>query len=220
MQQLTVGIVGSGPENYLPNLRAYSELVDIWIGADRGALFITKHHLFIDHAIGDFDSVTADEFEEIERKTKCMIKVPVEKDETDLELALNKAVEYDPTNIFLFGVTAGRKDHELINIQMLYRMANMGIHGKIIDKDNEIELISPGTYTITKNIDLPYISFLPFSETVEGLSLEGFRYPLMDETLTWGSTKCISNELSSEFGNVSYKRGILLVIKSRDSMKK
>lgn len=219
MDKRTIGIVGSGPDYVLPDLQKYKETVDLWIGADRGALFLTEQNLSIEFSVGDFDSVTIDELEQIKQNSKFMNKVPAEKDETDIEIALKKAIEYRPKQIFMFGVTAGRKDHELINIQMLYRAMKLGINGKIIDKDNIIELVTPGTYTVTKDKDFPYVSFIPFSETVEGLSLDGFYYPLSDETLSWGSTKCISNELSLESGTFSHRRGILLVIKSRDSIK-
>ena len=217
MNHLTIGIVGSGPEKALPNLTTYKDTVDLWIGADRGALHIIDSGLKLFEAVGDFDSVAPEEMGRIQCTVNNFNKLPSEKDETDLELALNKAFELHPETILLFGVTAGRKDHELINIQLLYRILEKGINGKIIDRQNQLVLTKPGTHTINRDPDYPYISFVPFSEIVEGITLKGFYYPLENETITWGSTLCISNELSRESGNFSYRRGILLLIKSRDS---
>ncbi len=220
MEKLTIGIVANGPEEALPDLKEYIGVVDYWIGADRGAFHLLEHHVTLDYAIGDFDSVTMEEMESIKMKAKQMEILPAEKDMTDLESALKKAFERKPDKIYMFGVTSGRKDHELINIQLLYRIIKAGIHGKIIDKQNEIELLQPGTYTIEKEEEYPYISFIPFSETVHGLSLQGFYYPLENADLSWGSTLCISNELSAKRGTFSYRQGILMVIKSRDSIRR
>lgn len=216
MNHLTIGIVGSGPEEVLPNLTIYESIVDLWIGADRGALHILNSGLEIHDAVGDFDSVTTEEMDRIRSQVINFKKLPSKKNETDIELALNKAFQLKPSTILLFGVTAGRKDHELINIQLLYRILEKGISGKIIDRQNQLVLTKPGTHTIERDPDYPYISFIPFSEVVEGITLNGFYYPLENETITWGSTLCISNELSHESGNLSYRRGILLIIKSRD----
>lgn len=219
MNELTIGIVGSGPEETLPVLNEYREIVDVWIGADRGALYLLENNIVVDEAVGDFDSVTIKEQQKIKKKVTHYDQLSSEKDETDLELAIQKAITRRPSKILMFGVTAGRKDHELINIQMLYRIVKKGIVAKIIDTQNEIELIFPGNYSISRDIHYPYISFLPFSEQIEGLTLKGFRYPLEDAEIAWGSTQCISNELSLDIGHLSYRRGILLIIKSRDALK-
>ncbi|WP_328286278.1 hypothetical protein [Peribacillus psychrosaccharolyticus] len=61
-----------------------------------------------------------------------------------------------------------------------------------------------------------YISLLPVMGNAEGISLDGFKYPLQNSYLPMGSTLCISNELISEIGNYSFTSGILLVIRSSD----
>ena len=60
------------------------------------------------------------------------------------------------------------------------------------------------------------ISFVPFSEKVEGLTLEGFKYPLKDHTLVFEQSLAISNELEAEEGIISFSEGKLLLIESRD----
>src|SRR5699024_12482516 len=59
---------------------------------------------------------------------------PPEKDKTDLEIALQKALSLEPDRIYLFGVTGGRLDHALINLQLLHKMIHNNIRGMIIDK--------------------------------------------------------------------------------------
>lgn len=211
----TVAIIGNAPENH-PDLTMYREVVDYWIGADRGAWFLAKHDLPIEYAVGDFDSTSEAEKTFIHDTATNVQVYPSEKDETDLELALNKAYELHPTTIYLFGVTGGRIDHELVNVQLLYTILSKGIRGIIMDQSNYLELTFPGEYTVEYDANYPTISFVPFSKQVLGITLTDFYYPLSNANISWGSTLCISNKLNRNSGTFSYKEGILLLIKSRD----
>ncbi|WP_405102287.1 thiamine diphosphokinase [Oceanobacillus sp. FSL H7-0719] len=216
MKYTTIGIVGNGPEHLIPDLSLYKDKVDFWIGADRGALLLVKNELPVHVAIGDFDSTDAEELEMIKSNAFHFERFPKEKDETDFELAINKAISLGTDEILLFGATGARIDHELINIQLLHTIANQGIKGIIIDSSNHIEWTEPGVHTIEKDAAYPVVSFIPFTEYVSGITLEGFYYPLNKANIRMGSTITISNKLIKESGTFSYERGILLVIKSRD----
>lgn len=213
---LTLAIMGNGPVNHMPDLKQYEDEVDIWIGADRGALILVENNITISHAVGDFDSINVEQRNEIMDKASHFSAYPSEKDATDLEIAIKKAIEMKPEKIYLFGVTGGRMDHTLINIQLLHTIVKHQIRGVIVDQWNHIELTKPGIYKVHKSEQYPYVSFVPFSKYVRNLSLTGFYYPLKDYDISWGSTRCISNKLTSEFGSFSYKEGSLLLIKSCD----
>ncbi|WP_085992431.1 thiamine diphosphokinase [Oceanobacillus senegalensis] len=210
------GIVGNGPAENHPNFNDYKDKIDIWIGADRGALYLAEKNISIKYAIGDFDSINNDEKTIIKRHADFYEEHLAEKDETDLELALEKAYELHPNEIFLFGVTGGRLDHELANIQLLYSIRKKGIRGILVDCLNMMEITFPGKHRISNDENFPYISFIPLTMEVEGLTLTNFYYPLQNETISWGSTLCISNKLISNFGTFSYLSGILLFVKSRN----
>ncbi|WP_404452550.1 thiamine diphosphokinase [Virgibacillus necropolis] len=212
----TIGIVANGPEELIPDLDQYQEKIDIWIGADRGSLTIIMNGIKPDYALGDFDSINKQEEITIEKGSKSFTKFPVEKDQTDIEIAIEKALELNSDIIYFFGVTGGRLDHGLINIQMLYMLLKRKCTGIIIDNSNRIEVFEPGSYQIFSEKEFPNISFVPFSEDVKGLSLSGFYYPLQNYHLFWGSTRCISNKLLLNNGTFSFDEGILLLIKSRD----
>ncbi len=214
----TIAIVGGGPLANIPTLKSYVSEIDIWIGADEGASYIVNEDLPLHTAIGDFDSVTEDELQQLSVKAGDIKVFPKEKDETDLELAIRHAIKLRPSIILFFGVTGGRIDHTLINIQLLYSLIKKGVRTKIIDTLNVIELYEPGDYKVNHSSTYPYISFIPMSETVKGISLRGFYYPLEDKTVQWGETLCLSNKLLLENGNFSFDDGILILIKSRDQM--
>ncbi|MGM8364181.1 thiamine diphosphokinase [Virgibacillus sp. W0181] len=214
---VNIGVVGNGPEQLLPNIDLYLNKVDVWIGADRGALTLVENGINADYAIGDFDSINEQEKQQIKKAVADFCLYPVEKDKTDLELAIDQAMNLKPKNIYLFGVTGGRIDHELINIQLLYFLVNKGVRGIIVDKFNELELTFPGEHTVVQSEMYPNVSFVPFSSSVEGLTLTDFYYPLENKNISWGSTRCISNKLLAKSGTFYYEAGILLVIKSRDA---
>lgn len=212
----TVAIIGNGPNNHIPNLKAYTNDVNVWIGADGGALTLIKNGITPDYAVGDFDSIDKSDKSEIHNYAPHVLTYPTEKNETDLELAISEAIKLKPSKIYLFGVTGGRLDHALINIQLLSQIVQHDIQGIIIDKWNQIELTEPGTHSIYQTKDYPYISFVPLTNVVSNLTLADFLYPLTNFKLQYGSTRCISNKLLEKVGTYSYDSGSLLVIKSND----
>lgn len=215
--RMNIAIVGSGPMSHIPQLKKYASQIDYWIGSDKGALYIAQHGFINNQAIGDFDSVTKEEMEVIKSASHEVHTYPADKNETDLELAIDMALKQPVTKIFFFGVSGARLDHGLINIQLLYPLYERGIDAAVIDCWNELSLKGPGEHRVANHASFSYVSFIPFTKHVCGLSLEkGFRYLLTDERIKWGSTLCISNELVDTYGLYRFTEGILLEIKSRD----
>src|SRR5690625_4591554 len=99
---VNIAIVGNGPYDLFPKLDDYKQKIDIWIGADRGALRLIDQGIEIAYAVGDFDSITQIENDQIEKAAKTYLQYPSEKDYTDIEIALQKAFELNPTKITLF----------------------------------------------------------------------------------------------------------------------
>lgn len=211
-----IGIMASGPVDHVPDLGMYQQEVDTWIAADRGALTLIEKSIFVTYALGDFDSVTAEQRKVVQENAANFEAFPVEKDKTDLEIAIQKALKLRPEKVYLFGVTGGRFDHTFINTQLLDTILEAGVRGIIIDQWNQMELTNPGAHVISENKHYPYISFVPLTKEVTGISLKGFYYPLKNAAISWGSTLCISNKLIGEEGVLDYKTGMLLAIKSRD----
>lgn len=208
-------LVAGGPEHLLPEyLQENRERT--FIGVDEGVLYLQKRGITPEAAFGDFDSISEEDTARLSKQDIHMFSFDREKDMTDLELAIQWAIEQRPDWIILYGATGGRLDHELINIQMLKLGLDRGIEMKIVDCKNEIFLKAQGTYTLEIDERYPYISFLPFSPRVKGITLDGFKYPLNKADLEWGSTLCISNELVTKKGTYSFDDGIIMVIRSKD----
>src|SRR5699024_7130255 len=143
-----VGIMGYGPVNHLPDLDLYSQDVDVWIGADRGIVTLMKIEIHVNYTLGDFDAIDSNQKKTVQQKADVFEIHPPEKDKTDLEIALQKALSLEPDTIYLFGVTGARLDHALLNLQLLHKMIHNNIRGMIIDKWNEVEMAVPGTYNV------------------------------------------------------------------------
>lgn len=212
----TVAIVAGGPDAFIPNLSLYQNQVNYWIGADIGSCLLLEAKIKPDLAIGDFDSITENQLKQVKENANQVKVFPVEKNETDLELAILEAIALKPKNLFIFGATGGRMDHTLANIQLLYRLEQKNIRTTLIDIQNELTLFQSGSYQIERDPNLPILSFIPLSPIVKGLSLKDFYSPLEDGLIEWGSTRCLSNHLLDKKGTFSFDEGILIMIKSRD----
>ncbi|MBP1933959.1 thiamine diphosphokinase [Ammoniphilus resinae] len=188
---------------------------DVIIGVDRGAFFLIENQVTPTIAIGDFDSVTAQQRQFIEQKSgKIWACDPVMKDLTDTEMAFHWALEQNPQEIILFGVLGSRFDHSLANIHLLLKGLQKQVRCRIIGKHNEVTLIDH--MTEVQKDRYTHVSLLPLSMSVTGITLEGFQYPLTDATLQIGDSLGISNVLLGEKGKIQIKTGYLLVIQSRD----
>jgi thiamine pyrophosphokinase len=213
-----INILAGGPVELLPNLNEYKQENEVWVGVDRGVFTLINMNITPQIAFGDFDSVTKQELMIIEENVENMKIYKPEKNETDMELALNWAIEQRPDLIRVFGASGGRLDHFLANVQLLVKplMEDNNVKIFLIDKQNIISLKGPGSYKMKMRSDKKYISFVPLTLSVKGLTLEGFKYPLKNRHISIGSTLCISNELVSDNGTFSFSEGILLVIRSND----
>ncbi|MBU5594602.1 thiamine diphosphokinase [Amphibacillus sp. MSJ-3] len=211
-----IGIVAGGPHQLLANLSDYGHLIDYWIGCDRGSLYLLENHLPLHLAIGDFDSVSETELKQIKNSAQRFSIYPVEKDLTDLELAVNESLKIGVNELYIFGVTGGRKDHELSSIYLLEQLAKKQICASIVDWQNTITVYFPGKYEINQTKLDQKISFLSLSEQVTNLSLVNFYYPLTEATIRRGDSLTLSNQLTHQSGYFSFDSGILIVIKSSE----
>jgi thiamine pyrophosphokinase len=213
---MNLAIVAGGPEELVPVLNAPEYANYEWIGADHGTIVLLKNQIMPICAFGDFDSLSEQEREEVDKKGLKLCSYPPEKDKTDLELALDWALNQNPDHCLLFGATGGRMDHALASVQLLMKAVGRSAELEIIDRNNRITLLTPGAYPIKKNSSYRYLSFLAMTEKVTGLTLSGVKYPLHNAVLPLGSSLCISNEAEEDLFTVSLNQGYLLMMLCRD----
>ncbi|MEH7308114.1 thiamine diphosphokinase, partial [Neobacillus drentensis] len=137
---MIINILAGGPEDLLPDLTEYLAEDAIWVGVDRGVYHLIKRNITPTIAFGDFDSVSTEELLFIEGRVTELKKFKPEKDETDMELALNWALSQNPRIIRLFGATGGRLDHLFANVHLLLKQfkEKSSVDLSLIDRKNII----------------------------------------------------------------------------------
>lgn len=184
-----------------------------WAGVDAGVKGLLNANIPVEKAYGDFDSVTAEDLE-LFKQSLALDIVPSVKNFTDSELAFLSLAELGYTSIDVYGALGGRKDHELMNIQLLAHEELRDVDIRLLNETNEIMLLTEGEYIFQADHDKKYISFIPiYDETL--LTLEGFKYDLEDIYVNIGKTLTVSNEYKENNVVINTDKDILM-IKSTD----
>lgn len=206
---------GQAEDDFIAD-RLISEEYGLMIAADHGLTVSDRLNLKLDFIVGDFDSVPETILAKYREKSTQIETFPTEKDKTDTQIAIELALMHHPTQLDIVGATGTRLDHVLANIHLLLLPMQLDIPAALIDSRNKIYLKKESFVIKKKQQHGDYVSLLPFTEKVSGLTLKGFKYPLDHIILTAGSSLGISNEIREEEANVEFMEGILLVIEARD----
>lgn len=186
---------------------------DLVIAADSGTSAALQLDCIPSLIVGDLDSLTLP-IKRLEALGSEIIRAPIEKNETDSELAIQVALERGATAITLLGGLGGERfDHTMANIMLLAGFETIPI--RIIDGPSTCWLLrGPGSTRIHgKPGDL--LSLLPLTGKASGVRTISLYYPLYGETLLFGRPRGVSNVLTQDFAEVSLERGLLLVIHSQ-----
>ena len=73
-----------------------SATYDYFVGIDRGCLHLLSTDLPLQLAVGDFDSLSREEYHFVQETAETLIQAPAEKDDTDTQLALQEALQRFP----------------------------------------------------------------------------------------------------------------------------
>jgi thiamine pyrophosphokinase len=194
-------------------LRRWVQPDDYLVAADGGALHCLAMGKLPHVVVGDLDSLTPELVAEIAARGAAVERHRPDKDQTDLELAIERALRDGATEIVLLGALGGRLDQSLANVLLLaqrdwpaaLQLVADGELATVLHGGEELALsAAPGAT----------VSLLPLSAEVAGITYTGLRYPLEDATLPLGSTRGVSNEVSSLPATVRIKAGLALVIQS------
>ena len=192
-----------------------SNKYDIIIAVDKGLETIDYLKLQPQYVLGDFDSVNTKILEKYKTQNIKIIKLNPEKDLTDTHSAIDLALEIKSTEITILGAIGTRLDHTMANIHILKQALDKNIKAKIVNEKNEIELINK-EIIIKRDDNYKYVSIIPLTTNVTGITIEGMKYIINDYTLSIGDSLGVSNEQIDKEAKISIKTGILVVIKSKD----
>lgn len=208
-----VVVCGGNINDYSKSRRYFKDNILV-ICADGGARHLRNLEIIPDILVGDFDSISSEDYYFYTDKKVEIVRYPVEKDMTDTQLAIEIAVQKGCKSVTLLGATGTRLDHTMANVFLLKKLLDSGIRGVLADEHNEMELIKDRINLVKENTEK--VSLIPVFGRVTGVSTKGLYYPLDKATLEPGTTWGISNEFTETQAAITIEEGILLVIKARD----
>ncbi|HEX2754760.1 MAG TPA: thiamine diphosphokinase [Candidatus Limnocylindrales bacterium] len=192
----------------------WSDGLDLVIAADGGARHAAGLGRPIDLWVGDGDSLGEDEITALAVAGIPIRRSPVDKDESDTELAVLAALDAGARRVTILGALGGeRVDHGLANVWLLGHPRLAGCDVRLIDATVRIRLVGPGLADLGGRIgDL--VSLLPFGGDAAGLTTEGLRYPLRDEPLPSGPSRGLSNVRDASQASLAVGSGRILVLET------
>lgn len=183
---------------------------DLVIAADAGyknAMLMGAH---INLLIGDFDSLG-----EIPDDVDEVFRLPVEKDVTDTQIAVDMAVERGADEIVIVGSTSGRLDHTLSTLAILEKYWEKRLPIYIVNGQNRVRYIRDSGFIVVRS-QYKYFSVIAADEKVKGVSIEGGKYPLAKKTLLRNHQFAVSNEITKNCALITVKKGGVYIIESKD----
>jgi thiamine pyrophosphokinase len=211
LQRIVIFANGELPD--LNKARSLLQSDDYILCADGG----TRHALALgakpDLIIGDMDSAEKAQLQQLQETGVAIELFPHDKNETDLELAINRALELHPDQILIVAALGGRLDQTLANITLLSgtRLSDFDI--RLDDGVEEIFLCRDQVEILGSGGDL--VSLIPWQGAVTAVQTTHLKWPLRKETLYPDKTRGISNEMTGDSAAVSIESGLLLIVHRR-----
>lgn len=185
------------------------------IGVDHGLDAMEAYHIVPELAIGDFDSADIMTKKKYQALGSTVLLNPM-KDYTDTHVAVEYALDHGAKEIILVGATGTRLDHVQGNLALLKLCRMQGVNAIIYDSHNKIQMIDAQLTLHKRKQYGNYISLIPYSDVVTGITLSGFVYELRNATMIKEETIGISNEMREEECHITIKDGYLMVMDTKD----
>lgn len=195
-------IVGAGDNSGTNFMKKKNEYV---IAADGGLEILERMGIKPDLVLGDFDSLG------YAPEGSHVIRYPVEKDDTDMMLAVKKALEMGYDELEIFGGTGGRIDHTVANFQTMLYASRRGAAVKMTDKEHTYHVITDSRITLEAK-QQGGISVFALGGRAVGVTIKGAKYLAEDMELLPDNPTAVSNSYIGKNVVISVAKGSLLII--------
>jgi thiamine pyrophosphokinase len=196
-----------------PAVRAQLPRDAFVIAADSGLAVANALGVHVDLLVGDLDSVETSAVEIAEASGTTVARHPAEKDATDLELALDAAVERGARGVVMVDGGGDRLDHLLANLLLLASARYAGVDVTAFAGTAHVGVARGGAPPLPiAGEPGSLVTLLPAGGPARGIVTNGLRYPLRDEELAPGTSRGVSNELVEPVATIELASGVLLVV--------
>lgn len=206
-------IFANGDLPDMDKVRAILRDDDYIICADGG----TRHALALDLkpalVIGDMDSTGKVDLQKMQNDGVSIELFPQDKNETDLELAIQHAITLEKKVIIIIAALGGRLDQTIANITLLSDPGLANFNVKLDDGVEEIFFCRDQAQVHGRSGDI--VSLIPWQGVVTGIHTENLKWSLDNETLYPEKTRGISNELIADVASIKKTEGLLLIVHAR-----
>ncbi len=177
---------------------------DCVIAADGGYHTLQEWGVKPDQIVGDFDSLG------FIPETEQVVQFPVEKDDTDMMIAVKLGLDQGYRHFLLYGGLGGRLDHTIANLHILSYLSEHGARGCLVGDNENVTLIKNAELTFEADA-ADTVSVFAYGGSAEGVYLTNLKYPLKNAVLTPEFPLGVSNEFTGERAGISVRNGKLLV---------
>ena len=210
-------IVAGGDLRMTPRIQTIIDAADYIVAADSGVEHCLNYKITPDLVIGDFDSASSASIEIAKKLNWNIDTFPKEKDKTDGELALLKALETKSKKIWIIGGISGkdRFDHGIGNLFLITSEILENTLVSMVDGNREIHILRSNQSIQLEGTFADTISMISVERETQGVTSWGLKYDLLGISLSRGSTRGISNSFIWAKAEVSITKGLLLIIIDR-----
>jgi thiamine pyrophosphokinase len=212
-------IFANGELSDLDVARGLASAADGLICADGGYAHAQRLGLRPDAIVGDLDSLDVEAREALAGESVAFLVHPRHKDETDLELALSYAIGQGAEEIVILGALGGRLDQTMANLLLLANPAWKDVPIQVVEGRQKAFIVRGGETVTLAGTAGDTVSLIPLMGDASGVTLEGMEYPLLEDTIRFGSTLGVSNVLVSPPGRIHLRSGLLFVVRIKEGEK-
>lgn len=205
-------VAGGDPD---PSDASWLADAGLLVAADSGACWLDELGVTPDLLVGDLDSIGEPLLQRMAAAGVPIERHAPDKDESDAELALTRAVESGAETILILGALSGKRlDHELANLLLLADPAFAGRDLRIVRGTTTVRALHGGASLELTGRSGDVVTLLPVRGDAQGVTTDGLRYPLTDEALRFGRSRGLSNVVERAGASVWLKSGTLLVVET------
>lgn len=206
-QSRTLVFVGGDPPH--PGLVRLLPRVTHVVAADSGWEHAVTLGLVPHSLVGDLDSISEAHLSQARASGARVVEYPVDKDQTDTELAVEHAIELGSDHITVVSGGGNRFDHLLA---MIHSLAGVDIPLAAFVGTARIEFARPG-----RGVDIALrpgstVSLIPIGADAHDVVTRGLKWNLDHDVLTSLSSRGVSNEATGHAMSVSVGSGTIAVV--------